>query len=327
MATNIKALRIDRTGSLDVLTIRDVAEPPADQNQVRIRVEAAGVNPSDVGIALGRFPQLVLPRTLGRDFAGTVVDGPANLLGKPVWGTGGGELGLTRDGAHAEMLAVPVDAVAARPPHLSTHGAAAMGTPFLTAWSSLVNLGRLGPGEWVIVSGAAGSVGTASVQIAKALGARPIALVQSSDDVSELATIGVEAIVRSDRDDLAARVNELTGGAGAQLATNAVGAPIFASLFDALGKDGRMVIFSAAAGKMAELDLFKFYRKRLTFYGLDTASFPLRRVGEILSQINPYIESGQLREPKVAYTYPLEAAREAYERVHAGGQGKVVIVP
>ena len=148
-----------------------------------------------------------------------------------------------------------------------------------------------------------------------------------SDDVSELATIGVEAIVRSDRDDLAARVNELTGGAGAQLATNAVDAPIFASLFDALGKDGRMVIFSAAAAKMAELDLFKFYRKRLTFYGLDTASFPLRRVGEILSRINPYIESGQLREPKVAYTYSLEAAREAYERVHAGGQGKVVIVP
>lgn len=323
----MKALRIDRTGSLDVLTVRDLPEPVAEQSAVRIRVEAAGVNPSDIGIALGRFPQLVLPRTLGRDFAGTVVDGPPNLAGKPVWGTGGGELGLTRDGAHAKMLVVPPGAVASRPSHLSVEGAAAMGTPFLTAWSSLVDLGRLTSGEWVIISGAAGSVGTASVQIAKALGARPIALVQSSDDVSELATIGVEAIVRSDRDDLAVRVNELTGGAGAQLATNAVGSPIFASLFDALGKDGRMVIFSAAAGKMAELDMFKFYRKRLTFYGLDTASFPLHRVGEILSRINPYIESGQLREPKVAYTFPLDRARQAYERVHDGAQGKVVILP
>ncbi len=322
----MKALHIDATGSLDVLAIRDVPEPSVASNDVRIRVEAAGVNPSDVGIALGRFPQLVLPRTLGRDFAGIVVDGPPALVGKPVWGTGGGELGLTRDGAHAEMLVVPQGAVALRPSHFSARCAAAAGTPFLTAWSSLVDLGRVQPGEWVIVSGAAGSVGTASVQIARAHGARPIALVRSSDDVSELAAMGVNEIVRSDRDDVAARVNELTDGAGAQLATNAVGAPIFTPLVDALGKDGRMVVFSAAAGKVAELDLFMLYRKRLTLYGLDTASFSLDRVGKILRHITPFVESGQLREPKVAATYPLEKARDAYERVNARG-GKVVILP
>ncbi len=322
----MKALRIDRTGSLDTLLVRDVPEPSAGPNDVRIRVEAAGVNPSDVGIALGRFPHLVLPRTLGRDFAGTVTEGPRDLVGKPVWGTGGGELGLTRDGAHAEMLVVPAAAVAVRPPHLSPEGAAAMGTPFLTAWSALVDSGRVKRGDWVVVSGAAGAVGTASVQLAKAVGAHPIALVRSTDDVSELETFGAAAIVRSDRDDVAARVKELTGS-GAQLATNAVGAPIFASLLDALGDDGRMVIFSAAAGRVAELDLFRFYRKRLTFYGLDTASFSLVRVGEILRRLDPLIESGGLREPKVADRYRLEDAREAYERVAAGVGGKVVILP
>ena len=323
----MKALRIDRTGSFDALSVREVPQAPAGPNDVRIRVEAAAVNPSDIGIVLGRFPQLVLPRTLGRDFAGTVIDGPPELVGKPVWGTGGGELGLTRDGAHAEFLVVPATAVAVRPSHLSPEGATAMGTPFLTAWSALVDFGRVTAGEWVIVSGAAGSVGTASVQIARALGARPIALVRSSDDVSELAAMGINEIVRSDRDDVAARVNELTDGAGAQLATNAVGAPIFTPLVDALGKDGRMVVFSAAAGKVAELDLFMLYRKRLTLYGLDTASFSLDRVGEILRHITPFVESGQLREPKVAATYPLEKARDAYERVNARGGGKVVILP
>jgi NADPH:quinone reductase-like Zn-dependent oxidoreductase len=323
----MRALRIDRTGSLDVLTVRDVADPQPRENEVVVRVEAAGVNPSDVGIALGRFPQLVLPRTLGRDFAGIVVDGPLHLRGMPVWGTGGGELGLTRDGAHAQTLVVSADAVAQRPSEFSAEGAAAMGTPFLTAWSSLVDLGRLSAGEWVVVSGAAGSVGTASVQIAKALGAHPIALVRSSDDVSELETIGVDAIVRSDRDDVGARVNELTSGSGAQLATNAVGAPIFAALVDALGKGGRMVIFSAAGGKTVQFDLFQFYRKRLSFYGLDTASFPLDRVGAILRQLDPVLASRKLREPKIAGRYPLENAREAYERVNAGGGGKVVIVP
>jgi NADPH:quinone reductase-like Zn-dependent oxidoreductase len=323
----MKALQINATGSLDELTLRDVPEPSAGPSDVRIRVEAAGVNPSDVGIVLGRFPQLVLPRTLGRDFSGTVLDGPPELVGKAVWGTGGGELGLTRDGAHAEMLVVPASAVALRPPHLSAAGAAAIGTPFLTAWSALVDLGGLKPGEWAIVSGAAGAVGTASVQVAKVIGARCVAFVRSSDDVSELEQIGVDAIVRSDREDLSARVKELTGGSGAGAATNAVGAPVFAPLVDALGKGGRMVIFSAAGGRDVQFDLFAFYRKHLAFYGLDTAAFPLEHVGEVLSRLSPYFESGKLGEPAVAGRYPLDKAREAYERVRAGERGKVVILP
>ncbi len=323
----MKALQIDRTGSLDVLAIRDVVTPSPAEHEVRIRVAAAGVNPSDVGIALGRFPQLTLPRILGRDFAGRVIDGPADLVGKDVWGTGGGELGLTRDGAHAEILVVPANAVALRPAHLSAEGAAAMGTPFLTAWSALVDLGRLREGEWVVISGAAGAVGSASVEIAKALGAHPVALVRSSDDTSQLEELGAAAVVRSDRDDLTARVSELTDGKGAALATNAVGAPLFDPLVDALGKDGRMVIFSVAGGREATFDLFTFYRKRLTFYGLDTAAFPLDRVGSVLSRIDPYIHSGALREPNVAQRFPLDRAREAYESVNSGTKGKVVIVP
>jgi NADPH:quinone reductase len=80
----MKALRIDRTGSLDALAVREVPRPAAGPNDVRIRIEASGVNPSDVGIALGRFPHLVLPRTLGRDFVGTVIDGSPELSGKAV---------------------------------------------------------------------------------------------------------------------------------------------------------------------------------------------------------------------------------------------------
>ena len=323
----MKALKIDRTGSLDDLTIRDVSEAPLGPHEVRVCVEAAGVNPSDVGILLGKFPQLKLPRVLGRDFAGNVVEGAPNLIDTAVWGTGGAELGLTRDGSHAETLVVPVSAVAPRPPHLSAQSAAAMGTPFLTAFSTLVDFARVEAGEWVIVSGAAGAVGTASVQIVKALNARPIALVLASDDVSELESIGVEAIVRSDRDNLATIVNSLTGGNGADGATNAVGAPIFSSLVDALGKDGRMVIFSAAAGHEARFDLFTFYRKHLIFYGFDSASFSLERTGEVLDRLAPYVASQKLRPPIVAEIYPLERAREAYERVSSGEPGKVVISP
>jgi NADPH:quinone reductase len=323
----MKALQIDRTGSLDALALRDLPDPRPKANEAIVRVDAAGVNPSDIGIVLGRFPQLTLPRVLGRDFAGEVVDGPKDLIGKLVWGTGGGELALTRDGTHAQFLAMPVDALASRPLHLAAEGAAVIGTPMLTAWSAISDLAKTQAGEWVIVSGAAGAVGIAATQIVKALAANPIALVLSTDDVRPLETMGVAAIVRSDCDDLAAITRDLTNGKGANVALNAVGAPIYASLVDALGKCGRMVIFSAVAGKDVTLDLFTFYRKRLTFYGLDTAALTLEEVAAVLERVNPYVESGAIQPPPIAERYPLERAPEAYARVKGGASGKVLIKP
>ncbi|HEY1978049.1 MAG TPA: zinc-binding alcohol dehydrogenase family protein [Candidatus Baltobacteraceae bacterium] len=301
----MRALQITRTGSLDALTVRDVPDPVRAGDDVVIRIEAAGVNPSDVGIVMGRFPQLTLPRVMGRDFAGTVVDGPAGLIGKPVWGTGGGELGLTRDGAHAQLLAIPAHAVSVRPPHLSAEGAAAIGTPALTAWLALVELAATQAGEYVIVTGAAGSVGTAAVQIVNALGAHPIPVDRG--------------------DDIVAKTRELTNGEGANVALNAVGAAVYPALVDALRKGGRMVIFSAAGGKDVALDLFAFYRKRLTFYGLDSAALSLEKVGALLDRINPYLESRALQPPPVAERYPLESAPEAFARVSGGASGKIVL--
>lgn len=303
----MRALQIDRTGSLEALAIRDLPEPKRSTGEALIRVEAAGVNPSDVGIVMGRFPQLTLPRVMGRDFAGIVVDGPADLIGKPMWGTGGGELGLTRDGAHAELIAMPSNAIAPRPSHLSAEGAAAIGTPALTAWLAVAELAKTQAGEFVIVTGARGSVGTMAVQLVKALGARPIAVDRG--------------------DDIATATREATGGKGANVALNAVGAPVYPALVDALAEDGRMVVFSAAGGKEVTLDLFTFYRKRLTFYGLDSAALSLARVAELLERINPHVESGALQPPSIGERYTLERAPEAYARVSGGAGGKVVVVP
>lgn len=303
----MKALQITRTGSLEALAITDLPDPKRGNEEVVVRVEAAGVNPSDIGIVMGRFPQLKLPRVMGRDFAGVVVDGPAELVGKQMWGTGGGELGLTRDGAHAELVSMPADAIAPRPPYLSPESASALGTPALTSWLAVVELAKTQPGEFVIVTGARGSVGSMAVQLVKALGATPIP-VDRGDDIASL-------------------THELTNGKGANVALNAVGAPVYAALVDALAKDGRMVVFSAAGGKEVTLDLFAFYRKRLTFYGLDSAGLSLERVAELLVKINPYVDSGALKPPAVSERYSLDRAPEAYARVGSGVGGKVVITP
>ena len=321
----MKALQIERTGSLDAMAVRDLPDPKRGSGEALIRVEAAGVNPSDIGIVLGRFPQLTLPRILGRDFAGVVVDGPAELIGKPMWGTGGGELGLTRDGAHAELIAMPSNAIAPRPSQLSAEAASAIGTPALTAWLAVGELAKVQPGEFVIVSGATGSVGVAAVQLVKALGANAIAYVRSDDGVEALNALGVAAVVHSKRDDLAAIARDLTGGRGANVALNAVGASVYTALVDALGKDGRMVVFSAAGGKDVTFDLFTFYRKHLKFYGLDSAALSLQRVAAMLDSINRYVQSGALQPPAIAERFPLERAPEAYARVHGGMKGKVIL--
>src|SRR4029077_13029785 len=116
----------------------DIPRRPLSEGQVRVQIEAAGVNPSDVLSAEGRFPHAVLPRVLGRDYAGRVVEGPPELVGAAVWGSGG-ELGITRDGAHAEELVLPLGGVARRPANITPEQAASAGVPFVTAWSCLVD--------------------------------------------------------------------------------------------------------------------------------------------------------------------------------------------
>jgi NADPH2:quinone reductase len=212
-----------------------------------VKVEASGINPSDIVSIEGRFAGSVLPRVVGRDFAGKVVEGPAELIGTEVWGTGG-DLGVSRDGTHAEYVAIPILAVARRPKNLSAAEAAAVGVPFVTAFSALVRLGGLKAGEWVIVSGAAGSVGQAAIQLARARGARIIALIKDATERRVEKSAGVEAVAQSDQGDLEAVTRAATNGKGASLALNGVGSPILGSLLASLSVGGRQVVYSARGG-------------------------------------------------------------------------------
>ncbi len=324
----MKALRIEEFGPLANLRVSNVEEAPLPADCVRIKIEAAGVNPSDTGVALGHFPQVTLPRILGRDFAGRVIEGPEDFIGTAVWGSGGGILGLTQDGSHAEHMVLPINAVIARPSHLSAEAAAVAGVPFVAAWSALVELGRFQAGEWAVISGAGGAVGSAAVALVKALGGHAIALDLSNVDLGRpLSGLDVDGILRSDTDDVPKAVLELTEGRGADVALNAVGAPVFAQLAESLGIAGRMVVFSAAGGREVQLDLFMLYRRRLQLLGLDTAQLDLAQIAKLYEKFGPLFESRALTPPAVVARFPLSAAREAYERVAGGALGKVVLIP
>jgi len=322
----MKALHISAHGPHGTLKAVDVPRPPLSDGQVRVRIEAAAINPSDVLSAEGRFPHAVLPRTLGRDFAGRVVEGPRDLMGTAVWGSGG-DLGITRDGAHAEEIVLPVSGISRRPSNLTPQEAASAGVPFTTAWSSLVEAAALTSGETAVVAGAAGAVGWAAVELAAALGARVVALVKDADEPDRVDKSRVAGVARSDLGDLVTVVHKLTSGNGAQVALNGVGAPVFRPLLDSLGPGGRLCVYSAAAGREAPLDLFDLYRRRLRILGINTAVLTVEDGARILDQLRPMFESGRLRPHPRVEVHPLEDAARAYEQVARGSSSKVVLVP
>jgi NADPH2:quinone reductase len=320
----MKAVFIREHGLVSGWTVTDIPVPSLGPDEVLVRVQASGINPSDLASAAGMMPHSVLPRVIGRDFAGVVAQGPKELLGAEVWGTGG-DLGISRDGTHAEYLAIPQLAVARRPKNLSAEEAAIAGLPFVTAWSALVDRGKVKEGDWVIVSGAAGAVGQAALQLAHAYGARVIALVKDASELWVQDSVHVDAIAQSDRADLAIVVNNATNGKGAQLALNAIGASILETLFGALGVQGRQVVYSAAGGRESMIDILTFYQNERELLGLTTQPLDVIRCSKILNRITPLFESGLVLPPKVGERYPLADAPTAYGRVATHQGGKIVL--
>src|ERR1700689_4871248 len=162
----MQALRFHEFGSFDKLRIEAIPDPQPKPGEVVVRMRAASLSPSDAKNVLGRMEGTTLPRTPGRDFAGVVVNGPTRMIGTEVWGTGG-DIGFTRDGAHAELLAVPVGGVRPKPKNLTFEEAAIVGVNFVTAWIGLVETAHFQSGETVLATGAAGGVASAVTQIAK----------------------------------------------------------------------------------------------------------------------------------------------------------------
>src|SRR5919107_2167346 len=137
------AILIENFGEPSELRQTEVPRPDPGEGEILIQVHAAAVNRSDVLNARGSFPFTILPRIPGRDFAGVVVEGPQELLGKEVWGTGGGELGFVRDGTNARSLAVSRTAVAPKSDTVSLENAGACGLAYVTAGSAFIESGDI----------------------------------------------------------------------------------------------------------------------------------------------------------------------------------------
>jgi NADPH:quinone reductase-like Zn-dependent oxidoreductase len=320
----IKALRFDRTGSLDALSLQSVAPPRAQPGEVVVEVCAAGVNPSDVKNVLGRFPYTTLPRTPGRDFAGVVVDGPAEMIGEEVWGTGK-EFGFVRDGSHAERIAVPQNGIAPKPSLLTFAQAASCGVPYTTAWDALERSG-ISPGEGLVVIGAAGAVGRAALALGRWCGAQVIGAVRRPQQVEQLAAEGFEAILLGEGADLSAAVHRYYP-AGADLIFDTTGAWLGAAV-SALAEFGRIAVIAAPPGGACELPLLDLYRRGGSIVGINSLLYDSRACAAMLDRFSIAFATGLLPPPPPPQERPLSQALAVYREL-AGGAGadKIVFIP
>ncbi len=291
-----------------------------------VAVAAAAVNPSDAKAAIGMMPYARFPRTPGRDFAGTVVDGPAEWLGAEVFGSSG-DLGIRGDGTHATHLIVEAAALLRRPANITADEAAGIGVPFVTAMAGFSRAGLPKPGETVLILGVNGKVGQAAAQIASWHGARVIGVVRRAEPYAGHAARAVE-IIDASAQDVAARVRELTQGKGCDIVYNTVGEPYYAAGTSALAAAGRQ-IFIAAFKDTVSFDLFAFYRGRHTYVGIDTLALGSVATGAILRDLVDGFATGALKPFPIQAVarYALEDAAAAYRAVMGSARDRIVLVP
>lgn len=322
LPAQMHALRFNAHGPPSKLQLVEVVRPAARFGDVLVQVQAAGLNPSDVKNVAGKFPQTTTPRTPGRDLAGLVVDGPAQLVGQEVWGTGG-DLGFTRDGSHAEYVRVPQNAVRPRPKELTVEQAAAAGVPFSTAWMML-DRASVRAGDTVLVIGGTGSVGSAAVQLARWMGARVIATTRRKDPPSDFLA-HVDRPIRLADEKLLEATLDFTGGKGADVVLNTAGGETFAQGLEAAARGGRVLAISSNPPSVS-FDLVQFYRKELSLLGVDSLKVEAANMGPILERLNAGFSRGALRAPTPT-AVPLSQAVGAYERVAQSSGEKFVLVP
>jgi NADPH:quinone reductase-like Zn-dependent oxidoreductase len=318
----MRAVVIHQFGKPGVLKVEEIPTPQPQGDEVLVKIHTAAINPSDVKNVAGAMHGTTLPRIPGRDFSGIVVSG-AGQIGQEVWGTGG-DIGFTRDGSHAEFILLPRTAVTAKPNALSMEAAGNAGLTFVTAWSAMVTASNVSSGETAVIIGAAGGVGSAAVQIAKARGARVIGVVRSEKDVAAVLENGADEVIDSQSEMLSEAIRPLTQDRGANVAFDTSGS-MFADAVEAAGMGGRVAVISAPPDGKSTFNLRSVYRKELCVRGFDTRRLDASACAKLLAQMAPGFESGRFKA-KPGKAFSLDSAVKAYEEAEDGGS-RVVLRP
>ncbi len=321
------AVEIERPGGPEVLKAVSRPVPRPGHGEVLIEVAAAGVNRPDVMQRQGRYP----PPPGASDLPGLEVAGRIAACGAGVAGlkTGDAVCALTPGGGYAEFCLTPVPQVLPIPAGLSWAGAAALPEVMFTVWPNLFERGRLSAGETVLVHGGSSGIGTAAIQLARALGARVFTTAGSAEKCCACAALGAERAINYREEDFVAVVREATDGRGVDVVLDMVAGAYTPRNIDVLADEGRLVTIAVMGGPVGEVDFRKVLARRLVITGSTLRPRPVETkaafAAALRTQVWPLVETGRVT-PVIDRTFPLAEAAAAHALMESSVHvGKIVL--
>jgi NADPH2:quinone reductase len=327
----MRAIVIAKPGGPEVLELRETASPTPSRGEVRVRVRATAVNRADLLQRMGLYPA---PPGAPPDIPGLEIAGEVDALGEDVTELAIGDrvFGVVGGGGYAEQLTAHARSLARMPEGMTFTDAAAIPEAFITAWDAMVDQGRLAAGETVLIQAAGSGVGTAAVQIARAIGARSIGTARTADKLERARALGLDECVLSagaEGGKFAEAVRARTGGRGVDVVVELVGGAYVAQDLACIAPRGRIIVVGAMAGAQVDLNLGILMHKRVELRGTVLRARPLEE--KILAarsferHVVPLFARGVLR-PIVDRILPLAQAAEAHRAMQGNEAfGKIVL--
>lgn len=324
----MKAIVLDGFGGPQCMHVGEVPAPGPKPNQVLIAVAATSVNRPDVIQREGRYPPPPgESEILGLDAAGTIT-----ALGSAVegWRIGDSVMALVGGGGYAEQVAAYAQHLMRIPPDIGFEEAACIPETFITAYQNVFLNARLADGEAILIHGGGGGVGSAAIQICKALTpAARILTTVSGTKVARAKALGADVAIDYETEDFAARVREVTDGRGVDVVLDHIGGAYLERNLQSLGIGGRLAVIATIGGRQATLDLARLMIKRQSIIGSVLRSRSIGEKGQIIARfaedVLPHLAARRIL-PVIDKVLPLADAAEAHRSLEAREHfGKIVL--
>jgi NADPH2:quinone reductase len=326
----MKAWLMDDFTGIDKLRLDDAPEPTARAGEAILEVRYAGLNPADRYLAERQYPaKPALPHILGRDGVGTVVQVGPGVSGLKLGEKRlilRGEVGINLPGTFAQQTAVPVDNLAEIPEGWSEQEAAGASLVYLTAYQALTMWGPMPAGAVVLVTGASGGVGVASVQLSHALGYTVVALSRSEEKSKCLQQIGATLTLNPEDREWRQKLKKSLAPKRVDLAVDNIGGKLLPEVIETLGELGKVSLVGRLAGAVPDFNTAALFFRRLRLGGVTVGAYTAQEALTTWKQILELLKRTGAK-PLVDSVFPFDQLPKAFERLARGPMGKVLIEP
>jgi len=328
----MRAWFMDNYEGVDHLRLGETQDPAPGPNQILLRLRFAALNPADAFLAQAMYPaKPVLPHILGRDGAGDVVavgTGVTNLRPGDSVGILRSEAGVGLWGTFAEKVLVPADCVV-RPPHgWSPEQLAAAPGIYLSAWQALVQWNDPpsppSPGSVLVVTGASGGVGTATIQLGKSMGLTVIALSRSVEKADRLRELGADFVFDPTDPDLRRNVLAAIAPRKVDIVVDCVGATLFNQVVSMLGTGGRISVVGRTGGEVPDFNTATLFSRRVRIGGVWLGDYTPDSARAAWAQITERMNAAG-HKPVIDQIFPFSDVKPAFQRLAEGPLGKVLV--